>query len=76
MDDQQTLRVRLDCMFCVWRLNCGIHGIVHVNEDKRVLNEDKRTVVVRFICHVEVILQNYFQWNLSCHVMSVQGPAF
>ena len=49
---------------------------MHVNEDKRVLNEDKRAVVVRFVYHVEVILQNYFQWNLSCHVMSVQGPAF
>ena len=76
MDDQQTLRMRLDCTFCVWRLNSGIHSTVHINEDKRILNEDKHTVVVHFVCHVEVILQNYFRWNLSCHVMFVQGPAF
>ena len=45
---------------------------MHVNEDKLVLNEDKRIVVMSFACHVEVILQNYFRWNLSCHVMFVQ----
>ena len=67
--------MRLDCTFIALFVfgvcNSGIHYTVHVNDDKRVLNEDKCTMAMCFACMSchEEILQNYFRCNLSCHVM-------
>ena len=72
--NKNAFRLHAYCTFCVWCLNNETHGIVHINKDKRVLNEDKCTVFC-VSCH-EVILQNYFRCNLSCHVMFVLGPMF
>ena len=67
--NKNAFRLHAYCTFCVWCLNNETHGIVHINKDKRVLNEDKCTVFC-VSCH-EVILQNYFRCNLSCHVISL-----